>query len=255
MLSLNSSCVAIAGNSTTKNISTSEDVVVPYMGPANPWYHIPMVGRGFIVGYYINPNVTPLSEINFSALKRAGITDVYVLAKNDNYVSVLSEAKSKADAVGIRTNAWVFPGFDHASDVARMKIGVHLDMETYDMPGNVSQIKAMRQATQGVTFSVTVKPEVWDGDQYYYLIAQYCDYIVPQLYIGDYGKGINNLKKWVKMYNLLLPGKLVVGLQTYDSFQNLTPLSESTVLAEIQAVQPNTRGVILFRYGLSNYHD
>lgn len=223
------------------------------MDPVNPWYHIPMVGTGFIVGYYINPNVTPLSEINFSALKRAGITDVYVLAKNDNYVSVLTETKSKADAVGIRTNAWVFPGFDHASEVAGMKIGVQLDMETYDMPGNLTLIKNMRQDTQGVPFSVTVKPEVWDGDQYYYLISPYCDYIVPQLYIGDYGKGINNLKNWVQIYNFLLPGKLVVGLQTYDSYQNLTPLSESTLLAEIQAVQPNSRGVILFRYGLSNF--
>jgi hypothetical protein len=45
------------------------------------------------VGYYINPNFTPISEINFSALKSAGVTDVYVLVTNDNYLSVLSRSK------------------------------------------------------------------------------------------------------------------------------------------------------------------
>ena len=62
------------------------------------------------MGYYINPNVTPISEINFNDLKSAGITDIYVRVTNDNYLPVLSETKEKADAVGIRTNAWVFPG-------------------------------------------------------------------------------------------------------------------------------------------------
>ena len=96
----------------------------------------------FIIGYYINPNVTPISEINFNALKSAGITDIYVLVKNNNYQSVLSEAKKKADAVGIRTNAWVYPGFNYASKVAQMKIGIQLDVETYNMPAYLLQILA-----------------------------------------------------------------------------------------------------------------
>jgi hypothetical protein len=234
-------------------ISTGEPLPLPFTGTLDPWYSIPSVEPDFIVGYYINPSVTPISQINFTDLKRAGITDIYVLARNDNYTSVLPEAKRKADSVGIRTNAWVFPGFDHASEVAGMNISVQLDIETYDMPGNVTLIKAMRQATQGVTFSVTVKPEVWDGKQYYYLIAPYCDYMVPQLYIGDYNKNIIKLRKWVEVYNNLLPGKIVAGLVTYESDQNLTPKDESTLLAEIRAVKPYSHGVILFRYGLSNY--
>lgn len=129
---LNSGCVSAAGNSTTAQTSTD-----------------------FIVGYYINPNVTPLSEINFKDLKSAGITDIYVLVTNNNYLSVLPEAKEKADAVGIRTHAWVFPGFNHASQVAQMKIGVQLDMETYNIPAHLLEILAMRLATYGVTFSVT----------------------------------------------------------------------------------------------------
>jgi dTDP-glucose pyrophosphorylase len=104
-LGLNSGCVAAAGNLTTTHNSTN-----------------------FIMGYYINPNVTPLSGINFTALKSAGITDIYVLVTNNNYLPVLSEAKKKADAVGIRTNAWVYPGFNYASKVAGMKIGVQLDV-------------------------------------------------------------------------------------------------------------------------------
>ncbi|MEN6592634.1 MAG: hypothetical protein ABFC12_05270 [Methanobacterium sp.] len=212
---------------------------------------------GYIMGYYINPSVTPLSEINFQDLKNVGITDIYVLVSNDNYLPVLSEAKTKADIVGIRTNAWVFPGFNYASQVAQMKIGVLLDVETYDMSASIPEIKAMREATQGVTFSLCVKPDGWDGNQYYYLIAPLCNHIVPMLYIADYDKDIIDLTNWVKfynIYNIIFPGKIVAGLETYESDLNLTPKNESIILAEIKTVQPYTGGVILFRYGLSNFN-
>lgn len=231
---------------------------MPYTSALTPGFPtFPAPWNGFIVGYYINPSITPPSEINFNDLKTAGITDIYVLVTNDNYLPVLSEAKPKADAVGIRTNAWVFPGFSYAPQVAHMKIGVLLDVETYDMPAYVPQIQAMRLATQGVTFSLCVKPDGWDGNQYYYLIAPLCDHIVPMLYIGDYGQGITGLTNWVKIYNIyniIYPGKIIAGLETYESDQNPTPKSVNTVLAEIKSVQPYTHGVILFRYGLSNFN-
>lgn len=258
-LNLNSGCVAAAGNFiTTEAISTSGATLELDTSTLASWYPaIPSVWTGFMVGYYINPSVTPISEIDFNTLRSAGITDIYVLVTNDNYSPVLSEAKTKADAVGIRTNAWVFPGFSYASQVAQMKIGVLLDVETYDMPAYISQIKDMRSATQGVTFSLCVKPDGWDDNQYYYLIAPLCDHIVPMLYIGDYGQGITGLTNWVKIYNIyntIYPGKMIAGLETYQSDQNITPKSASTILAEIKAVQPYTRGVILFRYGLSNFN-
>lgn len=210
-----------------------------------------------ILGYYINPTATPISEIDFKALKSAGITDIYVLVTNDNYSPVLSQAQKKADAVGIRTHAWVYPGFAHASSVAQMKIGVHLDVETYNMPSYLLEILNMRVATQGVTFSLTVKPDGWDGNQYYYLIAPLCDYIVPQLYVGDYNLGVtgltNKVKKYNQIYNFIFPGKIVAGLQTYQSDKDPTPKDASTISAEIKAVQPYTDGAILFRYGLSNF--
>ncbi len=209
------------------------------------------------MGYYINPSVTPLSEIDFNALKRAGITDIYVLVTDDNYLPVLTEAKTKANAAGIKTNAWVFPGFSYASQVAHMGIGVLLDVETYDMPAYIPEIKAMRLATQGVTFSLCVKPDGWDENQYYYLIAPLCDHIVPMLYIGDYGQEITGLTNWAKnynIYNIIYPGKMVAGLETYQSDQDLTLKNASTILAEIKAVKPYTQGIILFRYGLSNFN-
>ena len=196
-LGLNSGCVAAAGDSNTTQSNTN-----------------------YIMGYYINPNITPISEINFKALKSAGITDIYVLVTNNNYLTVLSQAQKKADAVGIRTNAWVYPGFNHASKVAQMKIGVQLDVETYNMPAYLLQILAMRFATYGQTFSLTVKPDGWDGNQYYYLIAPLCDYIVPQLYVGEYGQGTTGLTDKVKSYNqiynlydIIFPGKIVAGLK------------------------------------------
>ena len=238
LLGLNSGAVAAAGNSTTTNNSSN-----------------------FIIGYYINPNVTPISQINFTTLKSAGITDIYVLVTNNNYSPQLLEAQKKADAVGIRTNAWVYPGFNHASQVAQMKIGVQLDVETYNMPAYLIQILSMRLATYGVPFSITVKPDGWDGNQYYYLIAPLCDYIVPQLYIGDYNQGITGLNSRAKnynqiysVYNIIFPGKIVAGLQTYQSDQNTTLQNTSTISTEINAVKPYTRGVILFRYGLSSFN-
>jgi hypothetical protein len=237
-LGLNSGCVAAAGNNTTTHTSSK-----------------------FIMGYYINPNVTPISDINFTALKNAGITDIYVLVTNDNYSPVLSAAQKKANAVGIRTNAWVYPGFNHASQVAGMNIGVELDVETYDMPAYLLQIFSMRLATYGVPFSVTVKPDGWDGNQFYFLIAPLCDYIVPQLYVGEYGQGTAGLTNKVKnynmiynLYNIIFPGKIVAGLETYQSDQNTTPKNSSTISDEINAVKPYTQGIILFRYGLSNFN-
>ncbi|MFY9637596.1 MAG: hypothetical protein WAK14_02200 [Methanobacterium sp.] len=230
--------MAAAGNSTTAQNSTT-----------------------FIIGYYINPNVTPISDIDFNALKKAGITDIYVLVTNNDYSTVLSQAKKKADAVGIRTNAWVYPGFSHASKVAQMKIGVQLDVETYFMPAYLLQILGMRLSTYGVPFSLTVKPDGWDGAQYYYLIAPLCDYIVPQLYAGEYNQGTTGLTNRVKYYNqiynlfnFIFPKKIVAGLETYQSDKNTTPKNASTITAEIKAVKPYTHGVILFRYGLSNFN-
>jgi hypothetical protein len=76
------------------------------------------------------------------------------------------------------------------------------------------------------------------------------------LYIGDYGQDINGLRKWTEtyhVYNLIYPGKIVAGLETYQSDEDLTPKNTSTIFAEIMAVKPYTKGVILFRYGLSNF--
>lgn len=219
----------------------------------NPW-NPTQTATGFMVGYYISPSLTPISAINFNALKSAGITDIYVLATNTNYATILSAAKTKASAVGIRTNAWVYPGFKYASQVAQMGIGVLLDVETYNMQAYVPQIQAMRTATKGVQFSIVTKPDGWDGNQRYDLIAPLCNYIIPMLYLGDYGQGITGLTNWVKTYNTKYPGKFIAGLETYVSDRNPTPKSASTISAEIRAVQPYTHGVALFRYGLSNFN-
>lgn len=244
--------LVVLGDITTSNSTNiSEELSAPYI---TPWNSIQSGGTSFIMGYYINPTVTPISKINFTTLKNAGITDIYVLVRNDNYYPILSEAKLKADAVGIKTNAWVFPGFKHAHVIARMKIGVQLDVETYNMTEYIPEIKAMREATQGVSFSVCAKPEKWDGYQYYDLIYPHCDYIVPLLYIGDYDMGITHLKSVTRFYNYIYPRKIVAGLETYESDQNLTPKDGKSLLKEIRAVQHHTRGVILFRYGLSKFH-
>ena len=141
ILGLNSVYIVAAENPTiTQNTITNK--TIPYTSTVTTWYPtLPLVWTGLSWAININPNITPISEINFDALKSAGITDIYVLVTNNNYLSVLSQAKTKADAVGIRTNAWVYPGFIYASPVAHMGIGVLLDVETYNMPAYIPQIQ------------------------------------------------------------------------------------------------------------------
>jgi methionine-rich copper-binding protein CopC len=60
-----------------------------------------------IYGYYINPNLTPVNTMDPITLKKQGITDVFVLTKNDNPNDTLAPFLNKFSGTGINVYAWV----------------------------------------------------------------------------------------------------------------------------------------------------
>jgi hypothetical protein len=185
--------------------------------------------------------------MDFNDFKTAGITDIYVLVNDDDYRgSVKLKQKQRPivwDKDPCMGASWIQSHFTGCFDENRSSVGC----------GNLRyaciyfKIKAMRSASQGVTFSLCVKPDGWDDNQYYYLIAPLCDHIVPMLYIGDYGQDITGLKEWVKfynIYNIIYPGKIIAGLETYQSDQNITPKDESTHIGRNQSCATIHKGVV-----------
>lgn len=180
----------------------------------------------FIMGYYINSDATPLDGIDYNALKEKGTTDVFVRATNTGSFGIiytdLPKVKVKTDAAGLRLHAWVWKGFSFAKEVAAMGVNLHLDLETYEMTKYIPEIEKNRSSTTGVLFTVCTKPDGWDGNQQYDKIIPHVDYIVPMLYLGDYGKSIEQLESYVKTYQSKFPRKLIPALETYISDKNNT---------------------------------
>ena len=207
----------------------------------------------FIVGYYIEPSQTAINTIDFAKLKKIGITDIYVRATTDGNCGViytkLPQWKARADAAGLRIHAWVWDGFygKYAKAVADMGINILMDMETYKMNSKLSQLANIRENSRGRIFTVCAKAEGIDGPQEYAKVIKHCDYISPMLYKGDYGLSLASMKAYAEKYGKKYP--IIMSLETYESDRNPVPKSNASLLAEIEAVRPWCRGVILFRYG------
>jgi hypothetical protein len=206
--------------------------------------------------YFIDPNATPLSKIDFKALRKQGFTDVAVPIWTVSPEKLVNEVKPLTDAAGITLYGWCWDGtsLDKIRYLVDNKINVLLDEETYQMTSKVSYLASIYNLTKGkVKFTICVKPDGWDGGQAYTTIAKYCDYIMPMLYLGDYLKGLTDLNSFVKNWNSKLPGKLWACLETYESDKKLTPKTHVVLLNEIEAVIAYVQGVALFRYGLSKF--
>ena len=128
-----------------------------------------------------------------------------------------------------------------------------VDMEKYDMQNYYTEIQAIRSASKGKTFILCTKAEGWDGDQKWNIIRNYCDYLMPMLYIGDYNKTVADLMAYMKSYNIKYPDKIYQVLETYESDAHIVAKGKAALNAEIVACKPYCKGLGLFRYGLSNY--
>lgn len=210
----------------------------------------------FKVGYYIEPRATPISKIDFNQLKKNGITSVAIRASTNGSAGVkyteLPGIKKLLDAAGLEAWAWVWDGFPYAKQVAAMGWNILIDMETYQMSTKIAQLTQMRKDTQGRGFIICIKPQGWDGDQKVDQLVKICDFITFMSYTGDYKKSNTELANLYKTWNAKYPGKFIASLESYQSDANVVPKTNAALQAEIKAVQPYTKGVFVFRYGLSN---
>lgn len=203
------------------------------------------------MGYFVDPANTPVSKIDFNTLKSQGITEVYHRVFNNDYTTHDSTL-TKIKAAGLKPYAWVWQGFSYTSYMASKGWNICLDMEKYDMYNYYNEIKNVRTACKDKTFILCTKPQDWDGDQKWSVIKDYCDYLMPMLYLGDYKKSTSQLNQYMEHYNTLYPGKIYPALETYISDANATPKSNTVLEEEINTCKPYCNGLGLFRYGLSN---
>ena len=210
----------------------------------------------FGMGYFINPDSTALSGISWSSLAAKGITEVYIRIKESNYTSTTFDTYlAKIKAAGLKPFAWTWQGFSYYQTLINKGWNICHDLETYSMANYYSEVKAIYAATQAgsKTFILCTKADGWDGSQQWATVKNYCDYIMPMLYLGDYNKSVTQLASYMSTYNTKYPGKIYPVLETYVSDANVTAKTSAVLQAEIAACKPYCKGLGLFRYGISNF--
>ena len=220
--------------------------------------------------FYVNPNATPTWDL--AAMKQSGITDVFMLASRSSssahyFRTFLPKIKPSFQAAGLTLHAWVFEGFTaaEAAEVAAMGINLHVDLEGTgaglgnSISAHTSYVAGLRAACPGRIFTIATMPDAPGVDsgaaygQDYRQLAQHVDAIVPMLYQGNYNLSNATLTSAAAYMQKEAPGKLWIALETYQSDQNPTALSASSLAADITAVKASANGIVLFRYGLTNY--
>ncbi len=152
--------------------------------------------------------------------------------------------------------------------------GVHIDYLRY--PGNAYKtsggtaainefVKQITAAVHGVNsnliVSCAIMPET-TSNKYYYgqdmaTISKYMDVVIPMIYKGNYDSGTSWIKSTTKWFVDNSQGaKVWAGLQSYQSDNNVVKLSASEIKADSQAaINGGGSGVIIFRWGVTNYVD
>lgn len=202
-------------------------------------------------GYFVNPEATPYTKIDFVSLKNKGITCIYYRILESNYTQH-ADVLAKIKAAGLKPYAWVWEGFRYGKELAELGWHICIDVENYNMIASVPALTQLRTDTKGKTLIICTKPTVWDGNQQWKLLIPICDYIMPMLYLEDYGKNIVHLEAYLKTYYTAFPGKIYPALETYISDANPVAKSKEVLQAEIDICKKYSKGIALFRYGLSN---
>ncbi len=116
----------------------------------------------------------------------------------------------------------------------------------------------LHNTVSNLIVSAALMPEPDDNvhayGQDYATISKQMDVVVPMIYKGNYGQSTSWITSTTKWFVSNSKGAAVwAGLQAYKSDDDTTPWSSSVITADSKAaVNANAKGVILFRYGLSN---
>ena len=118
---------------------------------------------------------------------------------------------------------------------------------------------AIHKVNPALIVSVTLMPETTSSAYYYgqdySAISSYVDAVLPMIYKGNYGKSTSWIKTTAQWYADNSKGaKVWTVLQAYKSDDDVTKLSVSELTTDAKnAVSGGSDGVVLFRYGLSNF--
>ena len=152
--------------------------------------------------------------------------------------------------------------------------GIHFDYlrypgTAYKTTGGTAAISQfVKQATEAVhkvnsnlIVSCAIMPET-TSNAYYYgqdysVISQYMDVVIPMIYKGNYGKTSTWITTTAKWFVSNSKGAQVwAGIQGYKSDSAVTKLSSSEIKTDAQAaLNGNAPGVVIFRWGVTNFVD
>jgi hypothetical protein len=236
---------------------------------------------------YWNGTHIVLKASDLSAMQQAGITDVYAQVhfadtSSSGYASSLKPVVQFFRGTGIRVHAWSTPGNYNPTDngagstnqavingVADIYAndygmdGVCLD-EFYSekYPNAVQDVTNFHKTVFGIvkahggiaTFCTTpeyaVAKSVYGVD--YAAIGQYCDYVTPMAYVGDFDPGVSSyVGKVVAGIQALTSAKVFPVIESYVSDQDTTPKSVAAMNTEISSgIAAGADGYAVFRFGL-----
>ena len=204
------------------------------------------------VGYFINRVWNPLENIDWAGLKAKGINAVYIRCAEEN-LTAISAYLPAIKAAGLKPYAWTWMGFTMHKEAIAAGWNICYDLETYNMANYYEEIKSLYAMCKvaGKTFILCTKAQDWDGDMKWSVIKDYCDYLMPMLYLGDYGKTVDQLTTYMKTMNTKYPNKIYPALETYKSDANPVKKDLAVLKAEMVACDPYCKGIALFRYGLT----
>lgn len=152
--------------------------------------------------------------------------------------------------------------------------GINLDYirfknKAYKTPGATDAINrfvhdatdAIRKVNRELVISADLISRMEKTNHYYAqdysFISQYMDVVIPMIYKGNAGQPSSWITSTTKWYIENSKGAIVwAGLQTYRSDDDITilPMNEMNDDAAA-AINGNAEGLVLFRWGLTNYID
>ena len=177
---------------------------------------------------------------------------------------------------GSPNTAYFTKKINEAKKYAQMKgvAGVHFDYLRY--PGTAYKtsggtaaitqfvkeaVSAIHAVNPNCIVSCALMPETTNNVYYYgqdfAQISKYMDLVVPMIYKGNYGQSSSWITSTSKWFASNSNGAMVwAGLQGYKSDDDVSKLSPASITADSQAaLDGKATGVIIFRWGVTNFVD
>lgn len=234
-----------------------------------------------------------MDNVNLKDLSKAGVTDIFLnyyafqLYDRKKIISFISLANDEKIRIHIwmqvfnKDGNWINPkNYDFTPIITEAKnyasvpgvSGVHLDYLRY--PGNAYKttggveainkfvlllVDSVHKINSKCIISAAIMPETTES-RYYYgqdytVFSKFLDVVIPMIYKGNYKKNRDWIKATTQWYVKNSEYAAVwAGLLSFRSDDDTTKLPLTELNEDITAaINENANGVILYRWGASNY--